>query len=124
MLAGGLQYGAANALVTGAAAKRVFESDRYMLFSKYLAGRFLLLDERFRGHDDARRADAALHRAVVQKSLLQRMQFAVLRQALDGFDLRSVCLECRVDATHHGRAIHQHRANTALGFVAPNLGSG
>ena len=120
----GLQDGAANALVAGAATERVLESNGDVLFSQHLACRLFFFNERFRGHDDARRADSALHRAVIQKRLLQRMQFAVLRKVLDGFDLRSVRLEGRIDATHHGCAIHQHRANTALGLVAPNFGSG
>ena len=95
-----------------------------MLFSQNLPVCLFLIDERFCGHDDAWRADSALHRTVVQERLLQRMQFTVLRKVLDGFDLRAVCLERRINATHHGRTVHQHRANTALGLVAAYLGSG
>src|SRR5690349_22925003 len=44
----------------------------------------VFIQERLRGQNHARRTEPTLKSAMFDEGLLQRMQFAVLRQALDG----------------------------------------
>ena len=58
------------------------------------------------------------------EGLLQRMQRAALRQALDGRDMRAVLHDSQRQARIDPPAIDQNRARAALAVVAAFLGSG
>src|SRR5690606_5084336 len=109
--------GVNNAGVAGAAAEGVLERN----LDVGVGGVEVLVKERLGCHDDARRAVAALYRAMIDERLLERVQLAVLREALDGGDLAAVGLKHRVDAGVDGRAIDQHRTDAALGLFTADL---
>lgn len=70
------------------------------------------------GHDHARRAKRALHRAFVKERLLQRMEFPV---RFEPFDRCYLPLRRRSYAESAGMArvaVNQHRASAALAFTA------
>ena len=76
------------------------------------------------GHQHARRADAALRAAALQKCLLQRMENAVVCEPFDGLNVCAFGLQNRNEATIDQLAIHAHRAGAALAFAAAFLGAG
>ena len=81
------------------------------------------LEQRDRRQDHTGHAVAALHRVFLDEGFLDRVQFPVLRQALDGFDvaafdLRNLCL-----AGSNRIAVEQHGAGAALAFAAAVFGS-
>src|SRR5210317_345953 len=123
ILTRGLQNGADDALVTRAAAVGVFECCTDIGFGDRLVHGGLTVEQALRGHDQSGRTDSALHGTVIEERLLQRVQFALLRDALDRLDRRSLCFECRVHATDDGCRIDEHRADAALGFGAAYLGA-
>ena len=74
-------------------------------------------------HEHARRTDAALRRVMPMKGRLQRPAYGKLGQTLDGDDRPAIRLLCRDHARAYLRAIHQHRARTAVAGIAANLGA-
>ena len=77
-----------------------------------------------RRHQHARRADAALRRAMVEEGLLQRRERAVRRKALDRLDRAAGHLAHRDQAGADLPAVEQHRAGAAVAGVAADLGAG
>src|ERR1700722_510629 len=77
-----------------------------------------------RRHQHARRADAALRAATMQKRLLQRMQFTVTSQAFNGFNLRALGLKHRNKAAVHQLAVHANRTGPAFAFATAFLRAG
>src|ERR1017187_3511896 len=68
-------------------------------------------------HDHARRAIAALKRALRQERLLHRMQLAADSQALDGHDVLLVHVADVCDARGRALAVDEHRAGAALALA-------
>ena len=79
---------------------------------------------RLGGDHEARRAEAALLRVIVNKSLLYGMKLARFAETFHGRDL----LALRVDGQHgarvHGFAVQQHGACAAGAAIAHALGAG
>jgi len=86
-------------------------------------GKVLLLGliEARRGHDHARRAEAALESLRLQESLLHRMQLAVLGQAFDGCDRAAGGAIGGEQARVYRVAVDQHGAGAAIAGVASFL---
>src|SRR5262249_53948292 len=90
-----------------------------------IAARFrVLLQNRLRGEEEPGRAIPALRRAQVREGLLERMETARVRHALDGLDVPSLALEAQVQTGEHRLSVHEHRAGPALAELAPVLGPG
>ena len=83
----------------------------------------VLVEQRLRRDQEARRAVAALRGAEVGEGLLQRMQAAVGHQAFDGLDLAAVALDAEDQAREHRLAVEQHGAGAALAELAAVLGA-
>src|SRR5215813_13970577 len=82
-LGGGIEHGADHLVVAGAAAEIAGEPVARLGLGR--AG--IAVEQRLGGDQQARRAEAALQRGVLQKLALQRMQLVAARHALDGLDL-------------------------------------
>src|SRR5262249_49631009 len=67
---------------------------------------------------------AALRRAELGERLLQRMQLAAVRHALDGLDLAALALDRQGEAGQDGLTVDEHRAGAALAELAAVLGAG
>src|SRR5207245_436528 len=82
-------------------------------------GRLGVVAQKRRGRDDeARRAEAALHRAGIDERALHRMQVLARCEILDGADI-AVFRSASEDQTRaHQLAVHQHRARSALTLLA------
>ena len=80
---------------------------------KYIGGR----------HEHARRTDAALRCIVPVKGRLQRTADGEVGQTLDGDYGPAISLRRRDHARAYLRAIHQHRARTAITGIAADLGA-
>ncbi len=80
----------------------------------------LLIQECRRCHEQARRTEAALYRAVRDERLLQRMQMSV-RQSLDGANVRAVRAKRRIDARIDGFAIDVNGTNATFRLVAADF---
>ena len=120
MSCGGGNYRFEDADESGAAAEIAGEA-----FANLRHGRVRVAFEQMRrGHQHARRTDAALRASAGKERLLQRVHFAVARQAFDGFDARAFSLQYGHEATVHQFAVHAHRARAAFAFAAAFLGSG
>jgi len=117
--------GADDAGVAGAAAVGVLERD-----ADVVVGRVRVFGQQGGGgHQQAGRAEAALHRAVGDERLLQRVEpFRPVRvvagQPFHGDDRAALGLEGRVVTGEHRHAIHLDGADAALRFVAADLGAG
>ena len=72
-------------------------------------------------HHKTRRAIAALHGVLFDEHLLDRMQFAVLGQALDGADARAVGARRRRETGQRGEAVEPDGAGAAFPFLAAGL---
>ena len=76
------------------------------------------------GDNEARRAEAALLRVIVNERLLDGMEMPRLAEPFHGGDLRAL----RVDGQHragvHGFVVHQHGASAAGAAIANALGAG
>src|SRR5438270_3421331 len=85
---------------------------------------WIALEQMVGGHQHARGADAALRAPAGQERLLQGLHFAVVREALNGFDAFAVHLQDRHEATVYQLAVQSHGARTTFAFAAAFLGSG
>ena len=124
ILSGCLLDGRDNTLVAGTAAIGVLQGDLDVGFVWYFTRCLFFIQQSLGCHDYAGGTDAALHCAMIQKRLLQGMQLLVGGKAFDGLYLGTRCLESGEGATDHRCAVDQHRADTALGFIATDLGAG
>ena len=84
----------------------------------------LLAQQRMRGGDHARRAEAALQRVMLAERRLQRRQVVVVRQALDRDDLGAFGLHREHQAGAHRLAVDQHGAGAADAVLAADMGAG
>ncbi len=86
------------------------------------------IEVRLRGHEHARRADAALCAARLEEGLLERAQrargSAALGQAFDRPELRAIGLADRHEAAVDHLAVEDDRAGAALALAAAFLGAG
>ena len=81
--------------------------------------------EQRRGRDDeARRAEAALHRPRLDERLLDAVQPVLAAQPLDRRHLVAVRLRRQDEARAHELAVEQHRARAALALLARVLRAG
>ena len=106
-----------DSLMRAAPADVLLHPEEHVVF----AGIRIQPQERGAGHDHARRAKAALHAVMLDEGLLQRMKFAVLCQAFDGyhgFALHQLDLR---QARAHGVLIDHHGAGTAVALTASEL---
>src|SRR5919109_1713592 len=108
-------------LVAGAAADVALEPVPDLGLGQPVAVRTEELDA---GHDHPRRAEAALERVALPEGLLERMQLAVPRQALDRRDLAAVGLDREHGARLHREPVEVDRAGAAEGRVAADLRPG
>src|SRR5437879_2876636 len=115
-LGGGLD-GLDDVHVAGTPAEVAFESPPDLVF-----GRVRVLREQIRGgHDEARRAVAALQAVLVPERLLDRVQLAILGHALDRGQALALGLDRKQGAALDGVAVDQDRARAALAGVAPDV---
>ena len=107
-------------VVTGAAAEVVGEPESNLV----LGGVGVLLQERLGGDDEARGADAALERGVLQECLLHGMESASLGDALNGSYLLALGLDTKDQAGGYDATVELDRAGSAVAVVAAFLGAG
>ncbi len=109
--------------VTGATAQRILERVLDVVFARV----GVVLQQRVGGHQLPGDAEAALHRAVLDESILQRVQPAggvLLSQPFHRGDVLAVRLDGRVVARKHRLSVDHHRAGAAFVFVAAHLHAG
>src|SRR5262249_38299577 len=82
------------------------------------------LEEIDGGHDHPRRAETALQPVVLLERGLHRVEQAVLRQPLDGGDVRPLGLAHQHLAALHPLPVDHHHAGAALAGVAADVGPG
>jgi hypothetical protein len=82
-----------------------------------------LLQQGFGGQNHAGRAKATLSAAVIDKSLLHRMQRIVCAQPLNGYHLTPVGFEAENQTGINGLAIENDGAGATLAFAAPFFGT-
>ena len=117
---GGHTDGVDDAWIGPAAANVAFEGAADLGFARLRR----LLEQRDAGENHAGRAVPALQRVGLDEGFLQGMQFAVLRQSLDGGDLFACDgRDGRPARTHRG-AVHQNGAGAALPLAAAIFRSG
>ena len=107
-------------LVAGAAAQIARQA-----FADLVVGRErIFLDQIGRGHQHARRAEAALQGVMLVERLLQRVQLPMRAEALDRLDAAAVGLHREHQAGAHAVAVDQHRAGAAHAVLAADMGAG
>jgi hypothetical protein len=74
-----------------------------------------------RGHDHARRAEAALQAVLLPEALLHRVELVVLGEALDRGHLRPIRLDSEDGARLCAASVDEHRARAALTRVAAHV---
>ncbi len=105
-------------LVAGAAA----EVSGNLASDLLTAGRLLRLDDRDRGHDEARGADAALDCSLVDERLLDVADGPLhIREPLQGDDGLPLGPDGQVDAGVEGLPVDEDGAGTALSHVTAVL---
>src|ERR1041384_1630384 len=78
----------------------------------------VLVQQRMRGDQHARRADTALRASTLEKRLLKRIEAAVTSETFDGKNCRAVHLANRYETGVDDFAVDDHRASAALSFTA------
>src|SRR6267378_2170345 len=115
-----IQYlldGVDDGLVAGAAA--VVSGN---MVSDLFSGTLLLLQKQIlSGHQHSRRAEAALQRVLLVKGLLQRLQLAGIRKALDGVHPAAVRLHGEHQAAAHDIAVDPQGACAAHPVLAADV---
>jgi hypothetical protein len=100
-------------MIAGAAAQIAFERTRKVFAS--------LIAQACRRQDHARGAKSALKAGGIDESLLHRMQFPVLREALDGGDLLVVGSESWDQTAMNGvQTVHAPQSPASHPFLTPN----
>src|SRR5690242_6209750 len=99
--------------VAGAAAEVALEAPPDLLVVRVR----VLREQVGRGHDEARRAVAALQAVLVPECLLDRVELAVLGHALDGGEVLALRLDGEERAALDGLAVDEDRARAALAGV-------
>src|SRR4030095_3403003 len=115
------QDGGNDILITGTPAKIAAQVLAYLC----LGGRGILAEKLIDGHQETRRAKAALKTHRLQKSLLNRMEcltiFRQSRQPLDGQDLSSVRLYGEEQTRTDALAVEQNSAAAADSLLAAQM---
>ena len=106
-------------LVAGAAADRAGDRGADLLLGRVR----VLVEQRARGHQHPRRAEAALQRVQLVEALLDRVELAVDLERLDGADLVPLAHHRERRARLDRLAVHQHDAGAAVGGVAAPVGA-
>ncbi len=117
--AGDIQHRGDDLAIAGAAAENPAQCVAHL----GLIGVRVLRQQRGGGHKQARRADAALRRAVFEKRRLQRGQLAI-GQPFDSCDPGSIDGRDRCQAGADRFTVDKHGAGPAVTGIAANLGSG
>ena len=112
-------HGGDDLRIAGAAAEHAAEHVLDLRFAR----RRIVPQQRDRRNDHARRADSALRRAMVEKSLFQPLGKRVV-EPFDGRDRASLDLTDGGQAGADGRAVDKHRAGAAIAGVAARLDAG
>src|SRR2546426_7522523 len=107
-------------VIAGAAAQIAFQLMPDELLRRLRVALQHLVDR----HDHPGSAEAALEPVLLPEALLDRVQLAVLRQTLDGHDIRAVHLDREEVAGFHRLAVHEDRARAALARVTADVRSG
>src|SRR5262249_33939046 len=84
----------------------------------------LPLEQGVAGHEESRRADAALEGGVLEEALLQGMERLALGQALDRFDPSPPDLAAQHEARAHEPAVQRDAAGAAVAGRAAFLAAG
>jgi hypothetical protein len=84
----------------------------------------LAIQQRLGGHENSRRAVAALRGAKVGEALLQRVQLPVLDEPLHGDDPPVLALRGQRQARQHRLVVDEDGAGAALAELAAVLGAG
>src|SRR2546426_8002956 len=125
----GLGHRVKNLAVAGAATNITTEGDKRFIEM----GMWAFLQQFGTGHQHARNTKAALHRAAVDKGLLERMEFTSIRctfslsfrrEPLDGGNPAVMSLGCRNQAGHDGLFIQPDGAGPTLTFGTALLRAG
>ena len=107
--------------VAGAATKVAGQGSTHLVLGDRARG---VIEQRLRGHDHARDADAALRSPMLDERVLEGVKAIALGQALDGLDGGAIRLIREHQAGVDGLAVHEHRARAALALAAAFLGPG
>ena len=113
-------HGVEDLLVPGAAA----EVPRERLADLVVVRIWNAAEQVGRRHDEARRAEPALHRAGVRERLLHGMELAVRGEPFDRDDLVAVGLRGEHEARAHELAVEEDGARSALALLARVLRAG
>src|SRR5678815_5410244 len=81
----------------------------------------IALEQRLRGDEDARRADPALQRGVLEELLLERMEGLAVRHALDRLDRAAPRLAAEHEAGADEPAVQHDAAGAAVARGTPFL---
>src|SRR5207249_774898 len=106
--------------ITGAAAQVAFQRVRD-LFARWLG---IALEQLRAGQDHAGSAIAALQAVALPKSLLHRMQYAILGQTFNGGDLGAIRLHSKQRAGFHRLTIEQDGAGAANARFTADMSAG
>ena len=116
----GVLNGVDDVLIAGAAAEIAGNAFADLA----LGGRRVVVEQVDAGHDHAGRAESALQAVLLPEALLQRVQFAVRGQPLDGRHLAAVGLHRKHRAGLRAAAVDEHGARAALARVAADVRAG
>src|SRR4029077_2544261 len=105
---------------TSATAQIAFEAVTDLFFG----GLRVTLQQLIRGHDHARRAEAALQAMLVPEGFLHRVQLAIRGQPFDSGDVLTVRLDGEHGARLHRLAIERDGAGAADGCFTPDVRPG
>jgi hypothetical protein len=87
----------------------------------------IAVEQGMRGHNLPGDAESALDRAMIDESLLKRVQFHLIMNALgkplNGENSPAMCPLRRVYTGHHGFPVHQHGTCTAFRLFTTDLGA-
>ena len=107
-------------LIAGAAAEHAAQG----ILDRRLVGPGIALQQVRRRHQHARRADAALGRAMIEEGLLQGRHAGQIREPFDRGDRLAGELSAGHQTGAELFAVHQHGAGTAVAGIAAHLGAG
>src|SRR5690606_1970868 len=87
-------------------------------------GRWVALEQRVGGHENAGRAEAALRGAVLAEGGLERVRLAGAREAFDGGDIPALGLPDGGQAGEYGLSVEEDGAGATVALVATLFGAG
>src|SRR5260370_20634678 len=117
---GGIKYRLNYLVIAGASA----EITRKRVTNLRLGRVRIAIQQRFRRHQEARRADTALQARVLEELLLQDVQVIRGRESLDRLDLLALHLGTHYQARACGPPVHDNSARAAVTGQAPFFATG